>query len=339
MESSGRVAEHRESDAGARDRNHEGEIGHGGEDGLSAHARGNPAAPLAVNGTGSRALRAIALRRSQQTYGNRAVQRMVAEGNRKCDCGGSCASCAPAGGHILPADTGDALEAGTRSFMEKRYQADFSDVRVHTSSAAAASATGLDANAYTAGRDIYFAAGQYAPATTEGRHLLAHELAHTVQQSGSSPPAAGVLPVVSPGDPQEVEAEHAADMVLRGDSGTGISHRPPAVARQVAPQFYDSSAQPNEAPFVGLTAENWFAIHAGELLGYLRDDLPDADVAIRTEWVAWKEEQARLQPPLFRMVRASRSGPRPDRYRVLRTSPRPSQVHSDRGRRAQQVRI
>src|SRR5688572_22255751 len=58
---------------------------------------------------------------------------------------------------------------------------DFSGIRVHTDPAAAASARAIGALAYTAGSDIVFGEGQYAPETTAGRRLLAHELVHTVQ--------------------------------------------------------------------------------------------------------------------------------------------------------------
>lgn len=77
---------------------------------------------------------------------------------------------------------GRPLEAPTRNFMEQRFAHDFSAVRVHTDNAAAASAAQIQANAYTFGNDVVFAAGRYAPETSDGRRLLAHELTHVVQQ-------------------------------------------------------------------------------------------------------------------------------------------------------------
>jgi len=77
---------------------------------------------------------------------------------------------------------GEVLPATVRNFFEPRFGRDFGQVRVHTGSLAAESAGGVNALAYTMGRNIVFAAGQYSPDTNEGRHLLAHELAHTVQQ-------------------------------------------------------------------------------------------------------------------------------------------------------------
>jgi hypothetical protein len=78
--------------------------------------------------------------------------------------------------------TGRPLDKSTRNFMESRFGHDFSDVRIHTEAMASRSAEAVTARAYTVGRDIAFRHGQYTPDTTEGRNLLAHELAHVVQQ-------------------------------------------------------------------------------------------------------------------------------------------------------------
>jgi hypothetical protein len=70
--------------------------------------------------------------------------------------------------------------------MERRFGHDFSRVRLHTDLKAGDSAARVHALAYTAGQHIIFGHGQFAPATVAGRHLLAHELVHTLQQSGTS---------------------------------------------------------------------------------------------------------------------------------------------------------
>jgi hypothetical protein len=77
---------------------------------------------------------------------------------------------------------GRPLEPALRAEMESSFGEDFSAVRVHTGRAAAASAESIQALAYTAGSDVVFGAGRYAPETGEGRKLLAHELAHVAQQ-------------------------------------------------------------------------------------------------------------------------------------------------------------
>ena len=93
---------------------------------------------------------------------------------------------------------GEPLDATTREFMETRFGRTFGDVRVHTGGQADASARAVNALGYTLGRDIVFAAGEYAPHTAHGRRLLAHELAHVVQQGGGASPAAGQLSAAEP---------------------------------------------------------------------------------------------------------------------------------------------
>jgi hypothetical protein len=122
----------------------------------------------------------------------------------KRDCGRSAQSECAAGKHEPrateqpnPADTanlrwvlsdnvlrssGTPLDASVLQHFELRFGVDFSSVRIHTNERAAASARLQNALAYTAGRNLVFAEGQYAPGTSDGRRLLAHELTHVVQQ-------------------------------------------------------------------------------------------------------------------------------------------------------------
>jgi hypothetical protein len=79
---------------------------------------------------------------------------------------------------------GQPLDPDTRAVMEARFGRNFRDVRVHTDALAAQSAREVYAHAYTVGQHIVFDSGQYRPQTAEGRQLLAHELAHTIQQHG-----------------------------------------------------------------------------------------------------------------------------------------------------------
>lgn len=81
---------------------------------------------------------------------------------------------------------GAPLDQETRAFMEPRFGHDFSQVRIHTDARAATVARSLDALAFTVGNDIAFAPGQYQPGSEEGRALLAHELTHTIQQTGGA---------------------------------------------------------------------------------------------------------------------------------------------------------
>lgn len=81
---------------------------------------------------------------------------------------------------------GAPLSRGARSYFEPRFGHDFSRVRVHADGAAATAARAVQARAYTFGRDIVFGAGEYAPATVQGKRLLAHELVHVVQQGAAA---------------------------------------------------------------------------------------------------------------------------------------------------------
>lgn len=81
---------------------------------------------------------------------------------------------------------GNPMDKETRSFMESRFETDFSGVRIHTGTNAVQMSRQLNAHAFTTGNDIYFNEGKYAPNTSAGKHLLAHELTHTVQQGNGN---------------------------------------------------------------------------------------------------------------------------------------------------------
>jgi Domain of unknown function (DUF4157) len=83
------------------------------------------------------------------------------------------------------ASSGKSLDPALRQNMERRFGQDFSRVRVHTGGAAEQSARDVNADAYTVGNNVVFGAGQFAPGYHDGLRLLAHELTHVVQQSGS----------------------------------------------------------------------------------------------------------------------------------------------------------
>ena len=86
---------------------------------------------------------------------------------------------------------GSPLPDSTRAFFEPRFGADFGQVRVHTDSRASETTNSLQARALTVGQNIAFGAGQYAPESTHGKELLAHELVHTIQQTKNTPSPAG----------------------------------------------------------------------------------------------------------------------------------------------------
>ena len=154
---------------------------------------------------------------------------------------------------------GQPLEASTLAWIGPRFGHDFSRVRVHAGAQAARSAGMVDALAYTLGEHLVFAAGRYAPRTAAGRRLLAHELAHVVQQSGKPAENLTGLALSRPADPAEVEAERAAQAVVsgkevalpRGPGAPGILQRQQAglaAAPQTAPPPPAAGAFTGEDP-------------------------------------------------------------------------------------------
>lgn len=127
----------------------------------------------------------------QRTAGNQAVDQRVRQVRRT---------------------SGEPLAASSRTLMESRFGRDLSHVRVHTDPDAAASASSLHAEAYTVDQDMVFAEGRFSPDTTDGRTLLAHELAHTIQQREG----AGASPTNDPQGVHESTARAAAQEVAAG---------------------------------------------------------------------------------------------------------------------------
>jgi hypothetical protein len=136
---------------------------------------------------------------------------------------------------IALGDPGTRLEPATRQFMERGFGHDFSAVRVHTGGRAAESAREVGATAFTLGQNIVFSEGQYAPTAPAGQRLLAHELAHVVQQA-RSPAAPGEAGTIGPADhPLEREATTVSQRVLAGgQSATSSVAAVPALQRQAA---------------------------------------------------------------------------------------------------------
>lgn len=93
----------------------------------------------------------------------------------------------PSSVHEVLRMPGEPLDAATRAYFEPRFGRDFSGVRVHADAAAARSAREVNARAYTVGHNIAFDSGRFATASQAGRHLIAHELMHVVQQSQGKP--------------------------------------------------------------------------------------------------------------------------------------------------------
>lgn len=115
--------------------------------------------------------------------------------------------------HEVLRSPGQPLDASARAFMEPRFGHDFSQVRVHVDTRAMKSAREVNANAYTVGHNIVFGAGRFEPGTQEGQGLLAHELAHTLQQTGGAPARVARQPM----DPRHARG-------FGGEQGMGFIH-------------------------------------------------------------------------------------------------------------------
>ncbi|ANZ38855.1 hypothetical protein BBK82_25085 [Lentzea guizhouensis] len=123
--------------------------------------------------------------------------------------------------HGVLSSGGAPLDANVRADMEGRFGQDFSDVRVHTDSAAHASAQSVNAQAYTVGSNIVFQRDRYDPASAAGQHMLAHELTHVVQQRSGpvdGTDAGGGVKVSDPSDRFEREAVSTADRIMSAPS-------------------------------------------------------------------------------------------------------------------------
>jgi hypothetical protein len=120
--------------------------------------------------------------------------------------------------HEVLNSPGRPLDKATRDFFEPRFGHDFSRVRVHVGGQASASAKAVQAQAYSVGNAVVFGEEQYRPESLEGRRLIAHELAHTVQQAWVTVPRDRELEVSRPDDRLEVEAHRMARQVSANES-------------------------------------------------------------------------------------------------------------------------
>ncbi len=191
----------------------------------------------------------------QRIVGNAAVARLFESGRHVHDDSGGRDQAVPcdtgqpgpvqrSAVHDVVRSAGRPLARGLRAEMEARLGADFSDVRLHTDAAGHTAAESVRAEAFTSGSHIAFRRGGFDPSTAAGKHTLAHELTHVVQQP--SGPVAGTdmgggLRVSDPSDRYEREAEATATRVMAAEPGTVT--RPEAAGHPTpAPPAAGSSA-------------------------------------------------------------------------------------------------
>ena len=151
----------------------------------------------------------------QRSHGNAFVQRLVAGPVSSADTD------AAGFGDRLARQIGDggSLDPGVRDHFERLWGVDLSGVRVHQGAEAASLATAVDARAFTTGQDVFFREGAYDPGSLEGFAVLAHELAHTLQQRDAAVMPGGDAPVEvsEPSDSLEQEADAAAHAAVSGE--------------------------------------------------------------------------------------------------------------------------
>lgn len=139
--------------------------------------------------------------------------------------------------HEVLRSPGQTLDAESRAFFEPRLGHDLSQVRVHTDAKAAKSARDVNAVAYTVGQNVVFSDAQFAPRSESGQRLLAHELAHTIQQRSAIIPSLEKLEISSSDDHHERQAEHVAQSVVQATDTRSANY-----------------GEPNEYPETGFAA-------------------------------------------------------------------------------------
>ena len=155
---------------------------------------------------------------------------------------------APAIVHEVLNSPGEALAPEARAFFEPRFGQDFSHVRVHQDARAAESARSVHALAYAVGNNLVFGAGQYAPRTSSGKMLLAHELTHVAQQRDQQTPALQRQLEVGPADDHfEREANRMADEVVFGAGSRATLEPVSSEAPAKLQRAMDSPAAATEA--------------------------------------------------------------------------------------------
>jgi hypothetical protein len=173
--------------------------------------------------------------------------------------------------------SGSSLPDDLRARFETSIGTDLSSVRIHTGGDSETAAASVGAKAYTVGNDIHFGAGHYDPSSHDGMLLIAHEVAHTVQQAGTTPTRQNKLEVSSAGDAAEIDADCAAEAMVSGTPAT-IAGAPARIAREEEKKpEADSGADPDDIA--------WAESVRGTL-ETLQGDIASAQTALNAEATA-----------------------------------------------------
>ena len=184
----------------------------------------------------------------------------------------------PAIVHDVLRSPGEPLESSTRQSMESHFGHDFSRVRVQHGGQAAASADAVNAHAYTVGQQVVFGAGRYAPETIAGQHLLAHELAHVVQQQGQAPSLQSkALRIGAGADASERQADAAADTVLNGGAMPDVGKSRPNTLQRAAVDTFGGTFDTTEYVAINKGKGVGKTVGANIDLKFTPNDLVEAD--------------------------------------------------------------
>ncbi len=152
---------------------------------------------------------------------------------------------------------GNQLPGSVLHDMESAFGSDFSGVNIHTDSEAAALSNDLDAHAFTSGKDIYFNFGKFDPNSESGRHLLAHELTHVIQQNGDTVQREPKKDK----DPEKTRAQGVRDSYQKALKGKSVDWREVAM-------YFNAFNQPEmQTKKAQLTAQQQFLLHQGAVHG------------------------------------------------------------------------
>jgi hypothetical protein len=184
---------------------------------------------------------------------------------------------------------GSLLDQSTRKFMESRFDFDFSSVRIHSDETAADAAEAVNARAFTIGNHIVFGKDQYTPKTIEGKLLLAHELAHAIQQQYSelrprlgirlSPLSTQLLQRQKVKDPKDTEPQILKDFAAKFPTAANLVRKSPSAMLLV------NEADKASAKFGGYAeegpAKNAWAYTVGDKV-YVPKSQTDAVLAMKS---------------------------------------------------------
>ena len=163
---------------------------------------------------------------------------------------------APAAGFTLPASPGIPLATGLRAELEQAFGTDLGAVRLHTDAFAARAADSVEANAFTSGSHIFFAAGMFQLSTGTGRERMAHEVTHVLQQTGRAA-ARGRIAATSTTGKGTVQRQPTTDDPTADDKVKWLADGKSAFAALVTRHSKDPGADATLAKLIEIVTDRF----------------------------------------------------------------------------------